>query len=285
MRHLPKLTHGALAFALLLVCSSGISEQERGSNADMGNAPRVTIDRPKPTFMLRERHPRIHGLKPFQDLVDKAPAGSVLKPPPGHYAGPVIINKPLTIDGAGKVIIDAGDKGTVFELRADGAILRGLRLTGSGESHDSDDSCLDLRGHDNRIENLVIDNCLFGIDLKQSSDSIVRANKIRSKPRDLGVRGDGLRLWYSDRNLIDLRLPLERDQVAARPLHEYSADELQVLANYEGWKAPSIWDGTQLSWGDTDVTLQLHNRWPEPGSIDPSRTFSAQCQFFDSPKN
>lgn len=74
--------------------------------------------------------------------------------------------------------------------------------------------------------------------------------------------------WLQSRNFtIDLRLPLERDQVAARPLHEYSADELQVLANYEGWKAPSIWDGTQLSWGDTDVTLQLHNRWPEPALL------------------
>ncbi|MGB9354971.1 MAG: nitrous oxide reductase family maturation protein NosD, partial [Azonexus sp.] len=79
----PAYTKGALAVALLLVCSSGFSEPERGSNADMSNAPRVTIDRPKPTFMLMERDKRVHGLKPFQDLVDKAPAGSVLKPPPG----------------------------------------------------------------------------------------------------------------------------------------------------------------------------------------------------------
>src|SRR5262245_58450818 len=69
--------------------------------------------------------------------------------------------------------------------------------------------------------------------------------------------------WVQSRNFtIDLRLPLERDQVPAKPLNEYSKEELQVLANYEGWKAPSVWDGTQLSWGDTDVTLQLHNRWP-----------------------
>jgi nitrous oxidase accessory protein len=212
---LPKFTHGALAVALALVCSSGISEPERGSNADMGNAPRVTIDRPKPTFMLRERHPRIHGLKPFQDLVDKAPAGSVLKPPPGHYAGPVIINKPLTIDGAGKVIIDAGDKGTVMVLNAGNSVLRGLHLTGSGDSHDSDDSCLDVRGHKNLVEELRIDNCLFGIDLKQSNDNIVRANRIRSKELDLGVRGDGLRLWYSNNNLIEKNEIIDsRDMVA-----------------------------------------------------------------------
>jgi nitrous oxidase accessory protein len=186
-----------------------------GTTADMGTAPRVDVDRPKPFFMLRDRDKRVHGLIPFQQLVDAAPAGSVLKPPPGIYAGPVRVDKPLTIDGGGQVTIDAGDKGTVFELRTDGAVLTGLRLTGSGESHDTDDSCLDVRGHNNRIENLVIDNCLFGIDLKQSSDSTLRGNKISSKPFDLGIRGDGLRLWYSHRNLIENNEVVDtRDMVA-----------------------------------------------------------------------
>ena len=208
-------TNQALALALLLACSSVISEQERGSNADMSNAPRVAIDRPKPTFMLREREARIHGLKPFQDLVDKAPAGSLLKPPPGRYAGPVIIDKPLSIDGGGEVVIDAGDKGTVMVLNAGNSVLRGLHLTGSGDSHDTDDSCLDVRGNNNRIEYLTIDNCLFGIDLKQSSHNIVRGNTIRSKDLDLGVRGDGLRLWYSNNNLIEKNEIIDsRDMVA-----------------------------------------------------------------------
>ena len=93
--------------------------------------------------------------------------------------------------------------------------MRGLHLTGSGDSHDSDDSCLDVRGHNNRIENLVVDNCLFGIDLKQSNDNVVRGNRISSKPFDLGVRGDGLRLWYSHRNLIENNEVVDtRDMVA-----------------------------------------------------------------------
>ena len=174
-----------------------------GSAADLSTAPRVGVDRPKPTYMLHERDKRVHGLKPFQNLVDAAPAGSILRPPPGNYSGPVVMTKPLIIEGGGQVTIDAGDRGTVFSLQADGAVLRGLRLTGSGDSHDTDDSCLDVRGHRNVIESLVIDNCLFGIDLKQSSDSMLRNNRVSSKPRELGVRGDGLRLWYSDRNLIE----------------------------------------------------------------------------------
>jgi nitrous oxidase accessory protein len=60
-----------------------------------------------------------------------------------------------------------------------------------------------------------VDNCLFGIDLKQSSNNIVRGNKVKSKPFDLGVRGDGIRLWYSNNNLIENNLVTDtRDMVA-----------------------------------------------------------------------
>lgn len=201
------LLRTVLALALLGGATIGQGDEdpdhELGFGADMSNAPRVTIDRPKPVFMLIERDKRIHGLKPFQDLVDKAAPGSVLRPPPGHYAGPVSIDKPLTIDGGGQVTIDAGDKGTVMSLNASNSVLRGLHLTGSGESHDTDDSCLDVRGHHNTVEDLVVDNCLFGIDLKQVDHSVVRNNRISSKDFELGVRGDGLRLWYSNDNLVE----------------------------------------------------------------------------------
>ncbi|MFO1220629.1 MAG: nitrous oxide reductase family maturation protein NosD [Burkholderiaceae bacterium] len=189
-----------------------LAASERAHEA---GAPRVGVDRPKPTFPLYQRDKRIHGLKPLQPLVDAAPAGSVLKLAPGSYAGPVTLAKPLTIDGGGEVTIDAGDKGTVFSLQTDGAVLRGLHLTGSGDSHDTDDSCLDVRGNHNRIEHLVIDNCLFGIDLKQSNDNVIEGNRVRSKPLSIGVRGDGLRLWYSHRNLITVNSIVDsRDMVA-----------------------------------------------------------------------
>ncbi len=164
---------------------------------------RTEVNAPKPVYPLYQRDKRIHGLKPFQALVDAAPAGSVLRPPPGVYAGPVHLTKPLTIDGGGKVTIDAGNKGSVFTVASDGAVLRGVRLTGSGDLHDTEDACLEIRGNRNVVENLVIDDCLFGIDLRQSNENIVRNNRITSKPVDLGVRGDGLRLWYSMKNRVE----------------------------------------------------------------------------------
>jgi len=158
---------------------------------------------------------RVAGLPFLQELVNAAPAGSVLQPPPGIYSGPLVVDKPLTIDGGGAVTIDGGGKGTVAVLAASDSVLRGLRLVNSGSSHDSDDACLNVRGDRNRIEDLQIDHCLFGIDLKKANDNVVRGNRIRSKPFDLGTRGDSLRLWYSHRNLIaDNLIEDARDMVA-----------------------------------------------------------------------
>ncbi|GAB2179933.1 hypothetical protein DLREEDagrD3_01560 [Denitratisoma sp. agr-D3] len=74
--------------------------------------------------------------------------------------------------------------------------------------------------------------------------------------------------WLQSRNFtIDLRLPVAADQVPARPLADYRASELRVLADYEGWTAPSTWDGRALQWHAAEASLQWHNRWPEPALL------------------
>ncbi|MGD2119771.1 MAG: nitrous oxide reductase family maturation protein NosD [Chromatiales bacterium] len=138
----------------------------------------------------------------LQDLVDAAEPNSTLVPPAGTYAGPVTLDFPLTIDGQGKVTIDGGGKGSVIYVDTDGAVLKNLHLTNSGDSHNDIDAGIQVRGNFNVIKDNVIDNCLFGVDLQQSEHNIVRRNRISSKPKELGVRGDSVRLWYSFHNKI-----------------------------------------------------------------------------------
>lgn len=142
-------------------------------------------------------------LPSFQVLVDAAEPNSTLSPPAGVYAGPVVVDKPLVIDGRGEVSIDAGGVGTVVVLDTDGATLRNLRLTNSGNSHNDIDAGVQVRGNFNVITDNRIDNSLFGIDLQQSEFNVVRRNQISSKDVDLGVRGDAIRLWYSFDNRIE----------------------------------------------------------------------------------
>lgn len=140
----------------------------------------------------------------LQAWLDTALPGTVLRLPPGKYSGPATINKPLTLEGNGKVIIDAGGKGTVLTIKADRVTLRGLTLRGSGDSHDAiDGGIMVAEGKELLIENNIVDDVLFGISLHRTTDSIVRNNRIRSRPVDSADRGDGLRLWYSTGNRIE----------------------------------------------------------------------------------
>ena len=185
----------------------------------------------------------------FQALVDATPENETLVPPPGTYAGPVTIEKSISIDGKGEVVIDAGGKGSVIYLDSDGVTLRGLRLTNSGDSHNDIDSGVQVRGNFNVIKDNVIDNTLFGIDLGQAESNIIRRNRISSKPVDIGIRGDAIRLWYSFNNKItdniirdsrDTVVWYSRDNLIARndarggrySLHFMYAQYNEVLENH-----------------------------------------------------
>jgi nitrous oxidase accessory protein len=150
----------------------------------------------------------------LQALVDAAAAGEVVRPPPGTWAGPVVIRKPIVLDGGGDVTIDGGGKGTVVRVATDGAEVRGLRLVGSGENHDGLDAGVQVRGDGNRILDNVIEDSLFGVDLQQSNGNLIQDNRIGSKDLPLGVRGDGIRLWYSrDNQILDNEIHDVRDVV------------------------------------------------------------------------
>lgn len=141
--------------------------------------------------------------QPLQAWLDTALPGTTLRLPPGKYRGPAIINKPLTVEGNGKVVVDAGGRGTVLTIKADRVTIRGLTLRGSGDSHDTIDGAIMAEGKELLIENNVLEDVLFGISLHKTTDSIVRGNRIRSRPVDSAERGDGMRLWYSTGNRIE----------------------------------------------------------------------------------
>jgi len=141
--------------------------------------------------------------QPLQAWIDAAPAGSVLRLPPGTYSGPASIAKPMVVDGGGRVTVDGGGHGTVLTIRGERVVLRGLTLTNSGGSHDSLDGGLMIEGRDHVVENNVIENVLFGISLHRANDNLIRNNRIRSRPVDSADRGDGIRIWYSTGNRIE----------------------------------------------------------------------------------
>lgn len=145
----------------------------------------------------------VYAYPPLQLYVEITPAGGTLKPPPGKYSGPVVIKKPITIEGGGKVEIDGGYSGTVLTIEADDSVVRGLHITNSGESHDSADAGVLITADNVLFEDNLLDEVLFGIHLKSANNNIVRNNTVSSIERDISIRGDGVRMWYSNDNLIE----------------------------------------------------------------------------------
>ena len=140
----------------------------------------------------------------LQDAIDAAPSGSILKLPAGVYKGSIVINKPITIVGKEEgVVIDGEGNGTVITAKGSFITLKNLKIIGSGERHDTLDAAIKMvEGSQCEISDCIIEDCLFGIDLQMIKNSIISNNFITSKDIDLGLRGDGLRLWYSNDNIV-----------------------------------------------------------------------------------
>lgn len=140
----------------------------------------------------------------LQEAIDGAPSGSILKLPAGVYKGSIIIDKPLTIIGKESgVIIDGEGKGTVIKIKSSFVTLKNLKIVGSGDRHENVDAAITITDAKQcEVSYCIIEDCLFGIDMQMTKNSIISNNMITSKNFELGLKGDGLRLWYSNDNII-----------------------------------------------------------------------------------
>jgi nitrous oxidase accessory protein len=140
----------------------------------------------------------------LQEAINNAEAGSLLELPAGIYKGNIIINKPLIIDGGNqKAIIEGDGNGTVVRITSSYVTLKNLIIRHSGAEHERVDAGVSIK----KAKHCKVLNCrftddLFGIDLQQVDDSEISNNYITSKPFTLGLRGDAIRVWYSNDNIL-----------------------------------------------------------------------------------
>lgn len=172
------------------------------------------------------------GANILQDAIDKAPDGGVIKLKAGIYKGKLVINKPISIIGIEDgVIIDGEGSGSVIRVDSSYVTLKNLKVVGSGDRHENLDSAIVLENVSQcEVSYCTIEDCLFGIDLRMTKNSIVSNNHITSKDLDLGLRGDGIRLWYSHDNIIKANTLIKsRDMVI---WYSHGND---IIDNYSKW--------------------------------------------------
>ncbi len=140
----------------------------------------------------------------LQKAIDDAQAGSLLELPAGIYKGNIVINKPLIIDGKNqKAIIEGDGKGTVIRINSSYVTIKNLVIRHSGQEHERVDAGIAIKkARHVKVLNCKLLDVLFGIDLQEVSKSDINNNYITSKPFSLGLRGDAVRLWYSNDNVL-----------------------------------------------------------------------------------
>ena len=139
----------------------------------------------------------------LQDMIDAAPDGAEIVLPAGVHEGPIVITHPVVIDGQGAAVIDGGGTGTVVTIETNGVTLKNLTIRNSGRLHNKVDAGLRIHGSFNVIRDVRIENSLFGMDLTQASNNVLRRNYISSKDMPLEMRGDSVRIWYSNDNIFE----------------------------------------------------------------------------------
>ena len=165
------------------------------------------------------------GAATLQERINATAPNETIRVEAGVHAGPVIINKPLTLIGEPGAEIRGDGTGKVVIVAANDVTLRGLRITGSGLQLSDDDAAIFVTGNRSIIENCVAADSLHGIYLKKVSGAQILNNRIEGKttlvastePVEKGIgqsaencdttlvanrRGNGIHQWNCEGNLI-----------------------------------------------------------------------------------
>ncbi len=165
------------------------------------------------------------GAATLQERIDAAAPGQTIRVEAGVHAGPIKIDKPLTLIGEDGAEIHGNGVGSVITISADDVTVDGLRITGSGLRLSDDDSAVFVTGNRAKIDNCTVANSLHGIYLKKVFGAQVLNNRIQGKTTladstesvEKGIgqsaencdttlvanrRGNGIHQWNCERNLI-----------------------------------------------------------------------------------
>lgn len=139
----------------------------------------------------------------LHEAVAAARPGDRIEVSGGVHPGGLVIDKPLTLVGADGATIDGGGTGSLIHATGVDVTIEGFVLRATGSNHDKEDSAIVVEGGRATIVHNRIEDALFGIYLKNAHGSVVRDNVVLSKQVDIALRGDGIKVWYSDDVLIE----------------------------------------------------------------------------------
>ena len=144
----------------------------------------------------------------------------------GEYLAPVVIEKSVRLIGIDNPIIDGHGEGTLIFIHAPDVLLKGFTIRNSGTVQHHEDAAVDITAPRVIIEDNHIENVLYGIFFASAPDGIARHNTIYGIGDDPALRGDSIRVWYSNNvQILDNHVEHTRDTLV------WYSDNLVVTDN------------------------------------------------------
>lgn len=140
------------------------------------------------------------------ETLAQAADGDTLRLNAGTYHEAVVLDRPMTLDGQGHATLDAGGIGSVITVTGDDVTVCGVTVIGSGDSHDTIDSGIQLKktAYAPQILNNVSLGNLHGIDIHGARDALVQGNRIEGRlDRRVNDRGNGIYVWNAPGAVVD----------------------------------------------------------------------------------
>jgi nitrous oxidase accessory protein len=128
------------------------------------------------------RHPAAGDLQP---LIDATEPGGVLVLRAGTYAGPVVIDHPITIEGVGLPIVQGDGTGSVVTVRGDGTVVRGLVVRGSGVGPHDNPAGIRVEADEVTIEGNVVEDSYMGLAVDSAAAVKLIDNHVHGRPAPL----------------------------------------------------------------------------------------------------
>ncbi len=130
--------------------------------------------------------------------VDQAAAGDRLLLGEGAYTGGLVLTRPVEIIGNGSSRLRGNGQGSVVTVDSPGVVVAGLHISGSGSSHQTIDSGVQLtaRATGAVIRDNHFEGNLYGVDIHGARDARVENNVITGRQdRLMNRRGNGVYVW------------------------------------------------------------------------------------------